>query len=387
MKKIYFISAILLIVMVECIEQRQAVNDDIIKVDVTKSYSPKKELFLQDFMDVEYIALETNDNFINQGIVLDVGKEFILVKNNILLDGDIFVYDRTGKAIRKINNRGQGPGEYMNIKGIVLDEINNEMFVNNSFRRNIMVYDLLGNYKRSFKQPEEEGNPSYIDIYNFDDDNLICYDEFNEERVFVLISKQDGSITKKFKIPFNEKKIFQYMKDGQSSRPAIPTRTITTYNGNWILSDLSSDTIYTLLPDYSLRPFIVRTPRIQSMNPEVFLLLRILSDRYYFMETVRNEFDFDAVTGFPSKFMMYDKQEKAFLGYSVYNGDYSIKKEIYMNRLIPINNDIDSRQTIQAYELIEAYRNGQLKNGKLKEIASKLVEDDNPVIMLVKHKK
>ena len=31
-------------------------------------------------MDVEYIALETNDDFINQGIVLDVGKEFILVK-------------------------------------------------------------------------------------------------------------------------------------------------------------------------------------------------------------------------------------------------------------------------------------------------------------------
>jgi hypothetical protein len=43
--------------------------DTIITVDVTKSYSPKKELILQDFMDVEYVALETTDEFVNQGFV------------------------------------------------------------------------------------------------------------------------------------------------------------------------------------------------------------------------------------------------------------------------------------------------------------------------------
>ena len=37
-------------------------NDDFIIVDVTASY-PKKELKLHDFMDVEYIALETGDEF------------------------------------------------------------------------------------------------------------------------------------------------------------------------------------------------------------------------------------------------------------------------------------------------------------------------------------
>lgn len=34
-------------------------NDDFIRVDVTANY-PKKELILQDFMDVEYIPLETD---------------------------------------------------------------------------------------------------------------------------------------------------------------------------------------------------------------------------------------------------------------------------------------------------------------------------------------
>jgi hypothetical protein len=83
---------------------------------------------------------------------------------------------------------------------------------------------------------------------------------------------------------------------------------------------------------------------------------------------------------------MYDKQEKAFWGYNVYNGDYSIKKEIYMNVLRPANGEIESWQILEAHQLIESYEKGELK-GKLKEIAATLDEDDNPVIMLIKHKK
>jgi hypothetical protein len=36
--------------------------------------------------------------------------------------------------------------------------------------------------------------------------------------------------------------------------------------------------------------------------------------------------------------------------------------------------------------LVEAYKNDELK-GRLKEIAAKLNEESNPVIMLVKHRK
>ena len=61
MKKALFISAIILIVMEEGRGQRQTVNNDIITVDVTKSYATKKELILQDLMDVEYIQLETDE--------------------------------------------------------------------------------------------------------------------------------------------------------------------------------------------------------------------------------------------------------------------------------------------------------------------------------------
>jgi hypothetical protein len=353
-------------------------TDELITVDVTKSY-PAKELILQDFMDVEYVPLETKDDFLNQGLVQDIGKKFILVRNRNK-DGDIFVYDRNGKSLRKINRQGQGSEEYTFIDNITLDEDNGEIFVS-GFRK-IVVYDLYGKFKRNLVHKD---GIFYTDIFNYDEDHLICYEKYNKKRSFVLISKQDGSIAKEIKIPFKEKKLAERIIGGEMVGPGI-YRTIIPFKGNWMLLELSCDTVYTFLPDYSLCPFIVRTPSIQSVDTEVFLLLRLFSDRYYFMEARKNEFNIETRKGFPAAYFMYDKQEKAFYGYTVYNGDFSTKKEIYMSLLRPVNHEIESWYSLEAHQLVESYKKGELK-GELKEIAAKLDEEDNPVIMLVKHKK
>ena len=398
MRIVIFISTVLFVLITESRGQRPTDNNDLITVDVTKNYSTMKELILQDFMDVEYIALETNDEFINQGVVLDIGRKTILVKNKID-DGDIFVYDRSGKALRKINNKGQQTiREYTYILGIALDEDNNEMFVNDHRTRRILVYDLYGKFKRSFKHREIVGDPFsfifYTSIFNYDKKNLICYDASNDKsRTFVLISKKDGSITNEIYIPYKEhiSTNIRYKAEKQNetfyvtARPD-QVRTSIPFKDNWTLLELSSDTVYTYLPNYKLRPFIARTPPIHSMNPKVFLLLNLFSDRYYFMETMKGEYDKKTETGFPRTPFMYDRQEKVFYKYAVYNGDYSIKKEIDLNELMPINHEIETWQLLESFQLVEDYKKGILK-GKLKEIAAKLDEEDNPVIMLIKHKK
>lgn len=71
-------------------------------LDVKADY-PEKEWVVQDFLDVEYIPLETNDEFITQGSVKAIGKRFVLV-TNLLNDGNIFVLTerqarRSGKSI------------------------------------------------------------------------------------------------------------------------------------------------------------------------------------------------------------------------------------------------------------------------------------------------
>ena len=64
MKRFIFTGIIILFVMAGCGGDHSS-TDGLITVDVNDSYSTKKELVLQDFMDVEYIPLETNDEFTN----------------------------------------------------------------------------------------------------------------------------------------------------------------------------------------------------------------------------------------------------------------------------------------------------------------------------------
>ena len=59
--------------MVGCGTSSTQEKEDLIVVDVSKDY-PKKELILQDLFDVEYIPLETTDEFVTLGWLQAIGK-------------------------------------------------------------------------------------------------------------------------------------------------------------------------------------------------------------------------------------------------------------------------------------------------------------------------
>ncbi len=387
MKKVNAISAIILFIMAGCGGNKES-KDDFITVDVNANY-PEKELILQDFMDVEYVALETTDEFITQGIIQAIGKDIILVTNRTI-DGNIFVFDRkTGKGLRKINRLGQGPEEYSQFTEIVLDEDNNEMFVVAYSARNILVYDLDGNFKRSFKFIDDTSYYNYT--FNYDRDNLICYKSYlpgieTEQSSHILFSKQDGSITREIRLPFKEIETPVIIEGEGNITPGFYL-TVPSHN-DWILMRTSSDTIYNYLPDGNLNPIIVRTPSIHAMNPEVFLFPTVITDRYYFMRTMKKEIDFTTFKGFPGIDLAYDKREKSLFKCIVINDDFSNKQQVSLGEKpeSTVNKEIATCKSLNTPDLVEAYGKGQLK-GKLKEIASTLEEDSNPVIMLIKHKK
>ncbi|MDR2810649.1 MAG: 6-bladed beta-propeller [Tannerellaceae bacterium] len=393
MKKLITISAIILFVTVGCTGGSKPSADDIITVDVMASY-PEKELILQDFMEIEYIPLETASEFITMAYVQYVGQDVIVVRNrNRSSDGDIFFFDRNGKGLKKINRQGQGGEEYTFLLWVILDEDRNEVFVNDHYSSKVFVYDYLGNFKRSFATKE---GVYYDQINNFDPDNLICHDGntgfYDEIRsTFLIVSKQDGSITKEPPIPYEKKKttlvrlVDEEHNMGYSAAPR--NQELIPYRNNWILVEPSSDTIYQLQSDYSLTPFIARTPSIQVMEKEIFLFPGVLTDRYYFMQTVKKEYDFATSKGFPRTDLVYDKQEKAIFRCIVYNDDFLDKKTVNMvyGDITLVNNKIAFIQKMEAYELVEAYKKGALK-GRLKEIAAELDEESNPVIMLAKPK-
>lgn len=327
MKRIGQISSIILCVLGGCCGDKQSTiqSGDFLTVDVTKTNYPKKELILQDFMDVEYIPLETTDEFVCQGLVKDIGEKFIVVVNRND-DGNIFIFDKKGKAVKKINRKGQGGEEYTYFLGIVLDEENEELFVNEHLARRIRVYDIDGNFKRSLKH---EGAAIYTKVFNFDRGNLICWDGSINVQSFSIISKQDGSIIRDIKIPFQERVLTSVILKDEANKRSYSSRAhqeaIIPYYNSFILTEASSDTVYKYMPNHNMTPFIVRTPSIQSMNPKVFLFPTMITDPYYFMDVVKKEYDFATQQGFPSVSLMYDKKDKALFRYTVYNDDYLTK--------------------------------------------------------------
>ena len=104
------------------------------------------------------------------GSLWGVGKN-IIIATNFNNDGNIFIFDRKGKALKRINRKGQGNEEYSSYSRIILDEEKEEIFVNNSFAKKIQVYDLEGNFKRDLLIKKEF---SLFEMYNFDKDNLIA---------------------------------------------------------------------------------------------------------------------------------------------------------------------------------------------------------------------
>jgi hypothetical protein len=392
MKKATTLLIVILFVLAGCSEGKQSgnKNNDLFIVDVTASY-PKKEMILQDIMDVEYVPLDESDEFVTTGWVHAIGKEVIVVRNrNRNTDGDILLFDRKGKGLRKINHLGGGGEEYQFLLGITLDEENNEIFVNDHFSEKIVVYDLFGNFKRSFKH--KKGSMYNMEVYNFDRNNLICRDDkFGEnglgnKNIFLVVSKQDGSITKEIEIPYKEK--VSSMIFGDRGVMGIRNRVLVPQgNNSWTLMENSTDTIFQYMSDFSMIPIIIRTPAIQSMATKVLLYPAVLTDRYVFMQTVKAEWDWERNVGHDRRNLMYDKKENATYEYEMFNADYTKKQPVIMTSEVTFGNgEVAAVQVLEAFQLVESNEKGELK-GKLKDIAAKLKDDSNPVIMLIKHKK
>ncbi len=352
-------------------------------VDVTASY-PEKTITLQDFADVEYIPLETSDEFLTEGVFLASGEKYILV-NNSSNDGNLYLFDRTGKGIRVINHKGNGPGEYTNYNDVILDEANDEFLVGDLLQNKMFIYDIEGNFKRSFSFPKGAG---FFDIINLDDKHFIFWNnaaDFNQTlkdtTQFYICSKQDGSIIEEINLPYKERKSTVHII--RDSQDYIQMRFIRCFNVNRyrdqvFLTEPSCDTIYAY-SEAGIEPAFARTPSIQSMSEEIFFFPGIFTDDYAFFAISEKKENGKHVE------LLYDRKEQAFYTYKLQNNDYKDCDVIRMFQM-NINQDFYFVQSLNAYQLVEANAQGKL-SGKLKELVDTMDEEDNPVVMIVKPKK
>ena len=87
---------------------------------------------------IDYIKLDSSEPMgpINKMVVTN-DKIFIM---DSFAAQQIFVFDKTGKLLYRIKNKGRGPKEYISIWDMQVDTIRNEILVNDALARSYLYY-------------------------------------------------------------------------------------------------------------------------------------------------------------------------------------------------------------------------------------------------------
>ena len=355
------------------------IKDNVWHLDVTKSYE-KKTLYLQDIAEIEYVPIETTEFSLWRGReVYYIDDKYIIAANDHC---GVMVHARNGKALYNFNKKGNGPNEYKEISDLCYDPKTNEVFILSMLACKIYVYDINGNFKRSFNTGYT-GKDRIYNIKIFNEKELYAYVFDN---TFVRISRKDGKTISKKHFKSTKEMNLSINKDG--FRANSSANTYIKSNENFILSTYASDTTYINHPEVGMKPFIARVPSVHKMETPIFFFPGIDTPHYYMAYTIKKEWDFKANKGYPSQEYIFDKKHSQIYELeALINKDY-IKggaTDLFgLNRAeVPADYCI---RTIKAEKLYQDYKEGNLR-GKLKEVAATLQEDDNPVLMIVKFKR
>ncbi len=188
MRKHLFATALLLIAMSSCQTKTEVLP--LAKVDV-KGKASAESLFLEGGT----MSLETKD----ECLISEIDKMTIQDDRIYIKDGEkIFVFDRNGKFLYKIDKRGNGPGEYVDLCDFAVWK--SSVYVLSRTKKSIYVYNPQGDYEKTYTL-----NDWYESLYIQDDACIFLYSAYSNKQEYniVVYNPQTDSYPKKF-APFGK---------------------------------------------------------------------------------------------------------------------------------------------------------------------------------------
>ena len=370
-------------------------------LDLLKSY-PKKDIILQDIADVEYIPMETTNDVLFSS--KNLYKTFIEGDTIVIARSEgVDFFNRKGKFLHSFDRHGGGAEEYKTLTRIGVDFKSKEVYVyDHQFNSRIYVYTFNGDFKRLLKLSDKsiwlEYLLDYDTNYLFSEDTKnVDYEgrKINNKTPYISISKKTGKVTP-FPIVINKR-----LRNGYSLGAAIwwiPTEPITKNASEILISDFSLDTIYSLQKEI-LTPITVRKAQTSDAGFPLITSVDFKTNRYWCWSITEKKMNARIFNSsipnrkfekMKSRQILLDRKENAFYDINIINTDYlypaDLKKRSFRvatyGASLPAN---CAMEILSAEGLVELYNENRLQ-GKLKDVASKLREDDNPVLMLVKFK-
>ena len=399
MKTKIFIGVCTCFLLCGCVNNNQKettlLNQEIPVIDLTKDY-PEKE-FIANETDKEYIPLETtNDVLIDRYFSIDYVSDKRIVGRNVMR-GDIFIFDGNGKVVSFFNHKGGSNNEYTYPEAVVFDEKAKEIFVSDISQKNrCLVYSENGKYLRQFNY---QNSSRFKIFYDFDAQTLLAYlaydehrqkfsmDNINQKTPYIFLSKKDGSVVSRLDDLSFTKRLSNirefYLGEGRLNLMMIGISNNMQYGQEFMIADMSSDTVFVLTQDKKLTPLFVRTPSVfADENKLTTLVVHFKTDNYLFFSTLT--YDWDEINARINRRQFNFTFPRKEFAYDLRTGQVYHVKEMFSVGTVDVYGKA-AVNLINADNLIDRLEEGTLE-GKLKQVAQKIDADDNPVVEIIKYK-
>ena len=357
---------------------------------------PEKEIILQDIADVRYAVLETGDSSL-------VGIRPILMTDSFLVTvnkkSDVIFFDKSGKYLHSFNHTGMSGEEYGDIvSGYCIDEKAREIFIYDGLQSRIQVYGYGGAYRRTLKLPKNRmfvfSIFEYDENFLFGEDYRLVDSQIGKYPVnktpYYKISKKDGKLTS---IPITLKERIRdglsYMVGDLFAGVGLSMSPVARLGSDILIADYSLDTAYVYRDDH-LIPLTVRRNHTSENNIPILATVDVMTGRYLLWYTIVKDIDVKNNRVSDPVSYLYDRFTNEYCRVDLVNRDVVSATNVpaFQMRLSANYHVVPENYAIQYYpaeELIELNGQGKLK-GELKEIASKLNDEDNPVLLIAKFK-
>ena len=389
------------------------------------------------FSEIEYIQLELNkDHLVGEIAAMVCTEDFIFVHTE-RGHSELLQFSRDGRFVRMIGSNGRGPGEYIGIRSVAIDEVNQKVIILNANHLGELIsYNFDGTYLETTRIHFPDGttfsDPPITRISIFNEDHLFAEGAIAERylrrplnvdnyKAYYILSRSNGEIVFEQESDLYDKKRYNVKKD-RSNALSVFHSFWKDDQGRLNYWEYASDTVRIIGQNFELGSKIIfeqnlLTPTFAQLSNDnrggfahlVKLPNKVVKNavydtpRYIFVDwCYQNSFvtsAFDKLTGMESFCMRIPTEGSNPNGLDIWrlaitnggpqndiDGGLSIRPKTVQNDYW--------LYVLQPIEMIEAITNERLSKAKypekaqrLRSLMSTLREDDNPIIMLAKLKK
>ena len=271
----YFV-LLFLIGLSSCQNQIKTNGDlpDLPYIKMLKTNDNTKYLYASEFIsDIEYVPLETSTECLIGGVYsINISDNYIFVS----AEPSCLLFSRQGKFIRHIGNKGNGPGDFLIVKNVKIDEESGMVYLLSNHK--LIAYNISGEFVKSLDISEFR-NVSGICIYNAFHwrSELFCAPvdlNSGKELYSFVVFTLDGDIIKLFP---NYETINN--KDGYWSGGYADFRN---YNELICFNSTNPDTLFRLTEQLDFTPEVFVDMCEQGMTKDDFANFDIVSNKRFF---------------------------------------------------------------------------------------------------------